>query len=173
MKLKSIFSITLGAVLSCCLMACGDDDPVGSLQNPAADVQGTYVGQMVTSYVDPTTSQEVVNTEDGTIVITENDRTVINLSLESASISKSGVANISRTSGGYPFNNKSTDESNTFGVQFTGNILNGACTLTFSEESTVRVGGRPRKVTTTYTFTGAKEETVAEAEPAEDATAGE
>ena len=88
--------------------------------------------------------------------MTENNKYVINLALASQSLTKEGIANISKTSAGYPFNNKSTDESNTFGIQFTGNFVGNGATLTFTEESTVRVNGRPRKVNTTYVFTGTK-----------------
>lgn len=156
MKLKRIFSIALGIAVSFSLLSCGDDDAVTVQVNPAADVEGTYTGQIVKSYVDPTTSQEVVTTEDATITVTENNKYVINLTLESASLTKEGIANISKTSAGYPFNNKSVDESNTFGIQFTGNFVGNGATLTFTEESTVRVNGRPRKVNTTYVFTGTK-----------------
>lgn len=162
MKLKRIFSIALGIVASFSLFSCGDDDAVTVQVNPAADVEGTYTGQIVKSYVDPTTSQEVVTTEDATITVTENNRYVINLTLASASLTKEGIANISKTSASYPFNNKSTDEANTFGIQFTGDFVGNGVTLTFSEESTVRVGNRPRKVNTTYTFTGVKVEEAAE-----------
>lgn len=169
MKLKRIFSIALGIVASFSLLSCGDDDAVTVQVNPAADVEGTYTGQIVKSYVDPTTSEEVVTTEDATITVTENNKYVINVTLASESLTKEGIANISKTSAGYPFNNKSTDEANTFGIQFTGDVIGNNLTLSFSEESTIRVKGRPRKVVTSYTFAGAKvEEAAADDAPSSD-----
>lgn len=152
--------------------SCGDDDDSAVLsQTPAADVQGTYNGQLTISYTDPSTQQPVVNTADATVVLSENGTYSVAIDLTSASDSRSGVANISTMSGSYPFCNKSTDAANTFGV-FTGNVTDKVCTVNYEAESTVRVGGRPRKVTTSYVFTGVKEEDTTEDEaPASDAGA--
>lgn len=152
-------------------ISCGDDDDSVVLsQTPAADVQGTYTGQLVISYVDPTTQQEVVINEDATVVTLEESQYIIGITFTSTSISKTGVANISTLSGKYAYSNKSTDDANTFGAPFTGEIIGNNLTLNFSEESTVRVNGRPRKVNTTYTFSGVKEEGATKDEtPASDA----
>jgi len=157
--MKKFLYTALMLLSSVALMtSCGDDDDSAVLsQTPAADVQGTYTGQLVISYTDPTTQEPVVNTVDATIILseTENNAYAINVSLSSESDSRDGVANISTMSGSYPFCNKSTAEANTFGV-FTGNVTGEVCTINYEAESTIKVKGRPRKVTTTYAFTGQK-----------------
>ena len=134
--------------------SCGDDDDSAALsQTPAADVAGTYAGELVTSYTDPTTQEEVVNTVDATVVLSENEKFSIGVDLSSTIDSRTGVANISTMSGSYPFCNKSTNDANTFGV-FTGNVTGIVCTINYESEMTVKVKGRPRKVTTIYSFSG-------------------
>lgn len=138
--------------------SCGDDDENSQSysQTPATNIQGTYTGQLVASYIDPTTSAEVVTTEAATINITASQTYVIDIQLASTTINKQGKANVSTTSSGYPFNNKSTDAANTFGVPFVGEVLGNVCTLEFSQDATVMVGRRPRVVTTSYKFNGTK-----------------
>ena len=153
--MKKFLYTALMLLSSVALMtSCGDDDNSSVLsQTPAADVAGTYAGQLVISYTDPTTQQPVVNTEDATVVISENSTYSIAVDLTATSDSRTGVANISTMSGSYPFCNKSTNAANTFGV-FTGNVTGIECTINYESEMTVKVKGRPRKVTTTYSFSG-------------------
>lgn len=153
--MKKFLYTALMLLSSVALMtSCGDDDNSSVLsQTPAADVAGTYAGQLVISYTDPTTQQPVVNTEDATVVISENSTYSIAVDLTATSDSRTGVANISTMSGSYPFCNKSTNAANTFGV-FTGNVTGIECTINYESEITVKVKGRPRKVTTTYSFSG-------------------
>ena len=154
---KVLFAALLLLSSAAIVTSCNDDDnsaPVS--QTPAADVAGTYIGSLNSVYIDPVTQEEVSNTVNATVELNEESKYVIGLSLESTDINKEGLANISAMSSLYPFTNKSTDEANTFGVAFSGEVSGNICKLTYTEESTVRDGGRPRKVTTTYNFTGTK-----------------
>lgn len=138
--------------------SCGDDDDNSQSysQTPAANIQGTYTGELVASYIDPSTSAEVVTTETANIVITQEQTYLIGLQLSSASVNKQGVANVSCTSSGYPFCNKSADATNTFGATFAGQVTGNTCSLNYTSDQTVMVGRRPRVVTTTYVFTGSR-----------------
>lgn len=156
---KVLFAALLLLSSAAIVTSCNDDDnsaPVS--QTPAADVAGTYIGSLNSVYIDPVTQQEVSNTVDATVDLSEDSKYVVGVKLSSTSVTKEGVANISAMAGFYPFSNKSTDAANTFGVVFSGDVKGSICTLTYTEETTIRVGGRPRKVSTTYTFTGKKEE---------------
>lgn len=136
--------------------SCDDDDNSASLsQTPAADVQGTYSGQLVISYTDPETQEPVEKSVDATVELseTENNAYAVNVSLTSESDSRSGVANISTMSGSYPFCNKGADAANTFGF-FAGEVTGKVCSLNYVSEMTVIVKKKPKKVTTNYVFTG-------------------
>ena len=154
---KVLFAALLLLSSAAIVTSCNDDDnsaPVS--QTPAADVAGTYIGSLNSVYIDPVTQQEVSKTVDATIELNEESKYVVGVSLESTDVNKEGVANISAMSSMYPFTNKSTGEANTFGAAFSGDVSGNVCKLTYTEETTIRAGGRPRKVTTTFTFTGRK-----------------
>lgn len=138
--------------------ACGndDDDSQPYSQTPAANIEGTYAGELVASYIHPTTKEEVITKETATVVISQKETYIININLTSPAINKTGLANVSTTSSSYPFCNKSTDASNTFGVTFAGEVKGNACTMQYVIESTQRIGGRPQKIQTTYKFSGNK-----------------
>ena len=130
--------------------SCGDDDDaVVYSRTPAADVAGTYTGTLVAL----NTSDNTSTTTDATLTVEENGTYVISVQLESSNISKSGVANISAMSSGYPFANMVTSSGNTFGVMFSGMVTDGTLTLSYTEE----VQSGRKKIITDYTFTGTKQ----------------
>lgn len=152
---KILYAVLMLFTATALVTSCNDDDDSQRYsQTSAADAEGTYVGELSFSYTDPTSGNEVSGTESATLVVTMKENYVVNVELITSSDSKSAVANISTSSAGYPFANKSTDSSNGFNTTFAGLVDNdGIATINYTLES--RVGRK--QVLADYEFVGKKQ----------------
>lgn len=153
---KILFGLMTCLAVSFACVSCGDDDNSGApvSNTPAANVQGEYEGTMVLS--DATTG--VVSGEypvKVSVEPVEGNAYAINVKQGAFSDSEAVtiIMNIPPSSGIYSIYNKDAVQSPVESA-VEGTINSGVINYSYSKVVQIKVGGRPKKVTTNFVFTG-------------------
>lgn len=156
--MKSIFkSLILFLSLTVGFTSCREDFKLPETGDPdkaEQTVAGTYEGE----WSRENTSTGEIESKAGSIVfeLVEGNNNVNTLTLEATGFdfgvdSKSSVCNVSKNSAGI-IDFWNTEAKNPFGMTFTGRIVDGQATMTYTK--TVRSGRK--EVIFNYSFTGKK-----------------